>query len=100
MTLVNLSESGYSSSSIDLLKRAVRIGERKEQRSLRIAGLILYMSEALFGLIFFIIFSVSFCVMCLSVKGGGVVSSSSFSRSSSFSCLLGIVLAVLPPIVM
>ena len=52
MSLVALSESGYSLSSIDLLKSCVRIGERRVLRSLIILGLILYRSLAFSGLIF------------------------------------------------
>ena len=40
MSLVALSESGYSLSSIDLLKSWVRIGEREVLTSLIILGLI------------------------------------------------------------
>ena len=51
-----------------LLKSAVSVGDSSGMRSFMIAGLILYMSLALFGLIFFIMSMTCFSVMCFSVN--------------------------------
>ena len=63
-------ESGYSFSSMDLLNRGVSIFGRSSARSFMTAGLILYMSLALFGLIFRMYVVMFSCVMCLSLNCG------------------------------
>ena len=77
------------------------MGVRNGVRSLIMAGLILYMSIALSRFILFITFVTLFSFVCCSANGGWWVCSfmSSFSRSSSLS-RLGIVFAVLCPMVM
>ena len=70
MSFVSLRLSGYSCSSIVLLYSSVSVGVRKVARSFMIAGLILYMSLALFGLIFFSVSLTIFSVVCWSSKGG------------------------------
>ena len=71
MTFVNLRESGYSCSSIDLLKSLKRVGAMKGVRSLRIAGLILYISS-LFWIYLFHYFD-DFFECCVSEFEGGIV---------------------------
>ena len=98
MTFVNLSESGYSCSSIDLLNRVVSAGAMNVVRSFMIAGLILWMSSALLAFIFVIVLVVCSSVMCVSWNVGVFVGGSCSSFSSSWLC--GIVCVVLWPIVM
>ena len=64
MSFVSLRLSGYSCSSIVLLYSRVSVGVRKIVRSFMIVGLILYMSLALFGLIFFSVSLTVFSVVC------------------------------------
>lgn len=82
MSLVTLRGSGYLFSSMALLYRMVRCGLRNSARSLRMIGLILKMSLALFGLMSFIVLAMISVVVWLSLKDGGGLSSSSFSSSS------------------
>lgn len=70
MSFVRLRLSRYSCSSIVLSYSRVSVGVRKVARSFMIAGLILYMSLALFGLIFFSVSLTIFSVVCWSLKGG------------------------------
>lgn len=63
-------ESGYSFSSMERLKRTVRIGERKGVRSLMIVGLILKMSLALWRFILFIVVVTIRSVVCWREKLG------------------------------
>ena len=100
MTFVNLSASGYSCSSIAVLKSSRKIGERKGVRSFMMAGLILNMSLALFGFILFITFCISSSVMCTSVNGGFSLFSICSVFSGYCSCCWGMVSLVLCPIVM
>ena len=85
-----------------LLKRMVRGGLRNSARSLRMIGLILKMSLALFGLMFFIVLATISVVVWLSLKDGGGLSSSSFSSSSwgRGGVVWGMVSLVLCPMVM
>ena len=71
MSFVSLRLSGYSCSSIVLLYSSVSVGVRKVARSFMIAGLILYMSLALFGLIFSVFLSLFF-LWCVGVQRGGI----------------------------
>lgn len=100
MSLVSLSASGYLFSSIAVLNNAVRIGARKGVRSLMMAGLILWMSLALWGLIFFIVLIISCSVMCLSVNCGACVLCCVSSFSMYSSGMFGMFCVVLCPMVM
>merc|ERR1712166_918474 len=82
MAFVYLSASGYSFSSMELLKRVVKMGVRKGARSLMMAGLILKMSLALLLLMAWSTLVTSGSVTWCSVKSGLVVV---VSCSSSFS---------------
>ena len=65
ISLVSFKLSGYSCSSIVLLYSRVSVGARKDAKSLMIAGLMLYMSLALFGFMLFNVFRTFSSVVCL-----------------------------------
>lgn len=91
---MSFSESGYSFSSIDRLKSSVSIGERNGVRSLITAGLILYISFALFRFISFIVLMIIFSVVCCSVNVGMFVLWLRLSSSMPFIMIKNLALLV------
>ena len=96
MSLVIFRLSGYSCSSIVLLYSVVSVGAKKDARSLMIAGLMLYISLALFGFILFSVFRTFFTVVCLSMNGGRLF----FCWGRGVISLCGMDSDVFPPMVM
>ena len=100
ITLVHFNGSGYWFSSMALLKSRVNDGASVGVRSLIIAGLILYMPEALLGLIVFIVLVSSSNVMCLSWNGGAVEAGAVLLMGCWGAMWVSIVVGVRCPMVM